>query len=577
MEHLLAPVHRLALSSLWLASVSMAYAQDSPPAAPVSPPPPIVTGEPSPPVVGDLLNPVPSSSPSSLPAPSEKFAPAPDLLNPQTANPQPKQLPPTAFPPELAENVAPLARSAEQAEPLQELPSNNAEAEIPSAPSQSEIPTRTSLRNYSEEDFPGLYNRNQSADFIRHSSLSGEEGFSFGLSLSEIYSSNLLLSSNNPKDSLRTQVGPSVTYRSSSAAEIPFSLLASYSPSFSFYHGDSELNEISHSFDTRVAYNGAKTIFSLDANYNKGQTTNRITQTLSDTSAGRLTGDLRYILSPKTSLNSNLSFSSTDLGTAESSSSDTLSFLFGASWQITPLTRVGPSIRYATSQSGFGVDRDSISYLGTLDYEFSEKTDFKSTFGIEQVSSSRFGDQTNPTGTLSLNYRPTKDWKINLFAGYESISTGNELNRDASNNNPLNPLLDSTPNDSENPLTWRAAFNYAFAESWSAGASYSLRQGSSPISPDEDVKDFTQDYSLSYSLGVSTISAGYAMSNTKYENVSLFTSPRENDDTNSIYLSYIHPSIIRNLSSSINIRHTENTGNRDYKENAITLSLGYKF
>ncbi len=561
--------YRLVFSSVFTASTSVVCAQDSPPTVPLSPPPVKI---PAPPVADDLLNPAPTSSPTNLPTPSEKIAPAPDLLNPQTVNPQPQQASPASLPTESVSDLPPANGLASP--PLQELPPNSPETESLATSSQTETPTRASLRSYSEEDFPGLYNRNQAADFIRHSSLSAEEGFSFGLSLSEIYSSNLLLSSNNPQSSFRTQFGPSATYRSSVAAEIPFTLLASYSPSYNFYHGDSELNEISHSFDTKIAYNGAKTILSLDANYNEGQTANRITQTLSNTSTGRLTSDLRYILSPKTSLNSNLSFSTSDLGTAESSSSDTLSFMLGASWQITPLTRIGPSIRYATSQSGFGVDRDSISYLGTFDYEFSGKTDFHSTLGIEQVSSSNFGDQTNPTGTLSLNYRPTESWKINLFAGYESISTGNELNRDTSTSNPL---LDSTTNDSGNPLAWRASFNYAFADSWSAGAAYSLRQGSSPIFPDEDIKDFTQDYSLGYSFGVSSLSAGYSISDTKYENIAVTSPPRENDNTNTIYVSYIHPAIIRNLSSSINIRHTENTGNRDYKENSVTLSLGYKF
>jgi predicted porin len=563
----LSSAHQLIVLSLLATSSFTVFAQD--PALTAALPPPATTQNPAPPIVGDLLNPAPASSATNLPTPSEKTAPAPDLLNPQ-----PEQTSPTSASPQPATIFVELPPATEQANSPQELPPNTSEVESQSTPTQSQSLARAPLTSYSEESFPGLYNRNQAADLIRHSSLSKEEGFSFGINFSELYSSNLLLSSNNPQSSFRTQIGPSVTYRSYAATEKLLTLLASYSPSFSFYHGDSELNEISHSFDSKISYNGAKTKFSLDANYSNGQTTNRITQTLSETSTARITADARYAISPKTFINSNVSFSSTDLGADQSSSSDSLSFLLGASWQITPLTRMGPSIRYATSQSAFGIDRDSISYLGTLDYEFSKKTDFHATFGLEQVSSSRFGDQTNPTGTLSLNYRPTESWKINLFAGYESISTGNELNREFDTSNPL---LDSTTNDSGNPLNMRASFNYAFASSWSAGVAYSLRQGSSPIFRDEDVTDFTQDYSLSYTFGVSSISAGYAISDTKYENISFNSPPRDDDNTNSIYISYTHPSIIRNLSSSINIRHTENTGNRDYKENAVTLSLGYRF
>ncbi len=545
-----------------IVSISQVAAQDSPPPA-IAPP----AVSPLPPVEGSLLAPQqPPNNAAATPTP------APDLFNPQSAI----QAAPLPAAPTLTPQAAVTDISTEPLSPLP-LPSNDTDLTAQSTPAQ-QTPPSPSFQNFSPEAFPGLYNRNQAADLFRHSSLDEEEGFRFGIGLAEIYTSNLLLSSDNPEQSFRTQVGPSVSYRSASEGTAPFSLLTSYSPSFNFYHGNSSLNEVSHAFDGRLLYNSAKSSVSAGARYTQERAANRFTQGFTETKSLGITSDLKYSISPKTSLNTNLSYTSSDLGVSTASGSNTFSILSGASWQITPLTRIGPSIRYATSESSFGVTRDSVSYLGTLDYELSTKTSFSSTFGVEQVSSSRFEDQTNPTGTISLKYRPTENWAIDLFGGYESVSTGEEFGQNSAPTN--DPFFDLTTNNSDNPLSWRASLSYSFAEKWSANANFSMRQSASPTSENEDITDFTQSYSISRRLGISSISAGINFSTIQYDGFSISGSnlvTREDEKTNSYYLSYTYPSIIHNLSSSATIRYTENSGSRDYEETSITLSLGYKF
>jgi hypothetical protein len=126
--------------------------------------------------------------------------------------------------------------------------------------------------------------------------------------------------------------------------------------------------------------------------------------------------NVRYTLSPKTTLQGNIgtSFSTTSDGDFDNSGSFDAGL--SALYRYSPKTEFGPGIHYGYQSSDEGGNaRTSLGPTFTTNYKLSQLISLNSVIGVD-FSSYEDGESTDAgmTGSLGVSYTPPAPWSMNL-------------------------------------------------------------------------------------------------------------------------------------------------------------------
>ena len=243
------------------------------------------------------------------------------------------------------------------------------------------------------------------------------DGFALATTLSGTYDSNVTQSPGLPLapvvDDFILSLGGNVSYLSK-APDWTFG--GNYRGSYNEYFSNSEFSGYTQGGSLLVNYDGGRfsATFNGGIDLNRGSNRNYSSAFVTQTSynAG-LTA--RYRLSPKTSLQGNMSQS---FSTASGGDfSDTESFALGATalWKYSPLTEFGPGLRYTYISGSSQTGRTSIGPTLTVNYKLSSKVALNSRVGMD-FASYEDGGSADPTfaALIGLNYEASKLWGMNF-------------------------------------------------------------------------------------------------------------------------------------------------------------------
>ncbi|MES2922369.1 MAG: outer membrane beta-barrel protein [Verrucomicrobiota bacterium] len=243
------------------------------------------------------------------------------------------------------------------------------------------------------------------------------DGFTLSTSLSGTYDSNVARSPGPPaapiEDDFILTLGGRVDYLSKSSE---WTFGGGYRGSYNEYFNQSEYSGYNQGAGVLANYEGGKVSasitagVSLDRGSNQNYSSAFVTQTSFTTN---LTA--RYRISPKTSLQGDMSQNYTTAD--ESDYSDTQNFAIGGSalWKYSPLTELGPGLRYTHVSGSSQTGRNSIGPTLTVNYKLSSKVALNSRVGMD-FASYEDGGTADPSmsAAIGLNYDASKLWGMNF-------------------------------------------------------------------------------------------------------------------------------------------------------------------
>lgn len=242
------------------------------------------------------------------------------------------------------------------------------------------------------------------------------QGLKVAGSFSSYYNSNISPSqnvvANTTKDDFILGLGGSLNYLSKAS---DFTFGGSYRGNYNEYFNHPNLSGYSQGGGLLANYHGGRWTISgacgvsLDRGNNSNYSSNFVQQT---TFSSSLTA--RYQLSPKTSLLGSFSQYATS-ATGGYSDTSSMTFDVSALWKYSPLTEIGPGVRYTYSTGSTQLGRSSIGPTFNLNYKLSQKVSLTSRVGMDFASYDN-GATANPTisASLGLNYQASKLWGMDF-------------------------------------------------------------------------------------------------------------------------------------------------------------------
>lgn len=243
------------------------------------------------------------------------------------------------------------------------------------------------------------------------------EGFSMETSLADTYSSNITHSPGEPygpiKDDFILSAGGNFNYLSKAET---WTFGGNYHGRYDDYLDYSTYSAYNQGGSVVANYTGGNFFATLNAGAESTRGANyyyssAFVEQISYHAA--FTG--RYILSPKTSLEANLTenYNTTTGGAFY----NTVAYDAGLSalWKYSPLTEFGPGIRY-TYRAGTSNDaRTTIGPTAVLNYKLSTKVSLTSRVGLDFISYQN-GGEAAPTVSagLGLNYQASQLWGMDF-------------------------------------------------------------------------------------------------------------------------------------------------------------------
>lgn len=215
-------------------------------------------------------------------------------------------------------------------------------------------------------------------------------------------------------------LGGGLTYLSK-ANEWTFGAL--YNGFYNQYVNQSELSGYNQVAGASVSYQGGPLQASLSLGLDIGSGANRYYSSVVDQISVNYRLSTRYKLSAKTSLTGDLSQSLTTASGGVSNDRSSFDFGVAALWRYSPLTEVGPGIRYTLESGSSELSRSSIGPTLTVNYKLSSKVSMNSRVGMEfaQYDDGRSAD---PSLSMSgvLNYQASRLWgmRLTLYRDNES-------------------------------------------------------------------------------------------------------------------------------------------------------------
>lgn len=242
-------------------------------------------------------------------------------------------------------------------------------------------------------------------------------GFTVSTTFSGTYDSNVTQSPGGSvapiKDDFIMSFGGVVSYLSK-ASDVTFG--GTYRGMYNQYLSETDFSGYNQGASGVVNYKGGRltAALTMGVDYDEGSNRNYASAFVKQTSVNTgLTAN--YRLSRKTSLQGNFGYAFTSA--SGGNFSDTESFDLGASalWKYSPLTEIGPGIRYTYRSGSSQTGRSSIGPTVNLNYKLSSKVALNSRLGVD-FASYKDGGSADPTfsASIGLNYQASKLWGMNL-------------------------------------------------------------------------------------------------------------------------------------------------------------------
>ena len=242
-------------------------------------------------------------------------------------------------------------------------------------------------------------------------------GFGFGVNLSETYDSNVTQSSGVggiPKsDDFITSLGGSLSYMSQARV---WTFGGTYTGAYNWYANNTDFDGYSQSGIVTANYEGAKLSASLVLGVSSGRGGNRYYGLSSFVDQTYINGSIaaRYVYSAKTVFTTNIDHSFT---TADGPFSDTTygSVGFAALYRYSPLTEIGPGIRFTRQNGGGSNTRISVGPTLNVNYRYSSKLSLTSQLGLNFDDYSKIGSSdASVSASIGLNYQASPLWGMDL-------------------------------------------------------------------------------------------------------------------------------------------------------------------
>lgn len=247
------------------------------------------------------------------------------------------------------------------------------------------------------------------------------DGFSFATSAGATYDSNVNrapgTAAQPEEDDFFLSLGGSVKYMSK-ATDWTFG--GSYKGSYDAYFDNSDNSGFNHDADLVANYDGGRLKASVQTGVDVTRGFNRFYANNSSSSFIEVTNYstallARYRLSPKSALVGNISQRFSTASGGNYSDTESLDIGAAALWKYSPLTEVGPGLRY-TYRGGDAKDgRSAVGPTLNANYKLSSKVALNSRVGVDfpWYDDGSSADPTFSTA-IGLNYKASKLWGMNF-------------------------------------------------------------------------------------------------------------------------------------------------------------------
>jgi hypothetical protein len=347
-------------------------------------------------------------------------------------------------------------------------------------------------------------------------------GFDYGVAVNATYDSNFFLSADYPKSELYSDISPWISYRSDPEGGAAFSFEAHYSPSYSMYVNNEDLNAFNQSGGASFTYAATRTTFTAYFDYAEVSMADRFVCGFIEGSVFSYGISGSYQLAPRTSLLAGWSASQSDYTTGARSGADVYTTEVAGLWDATERLRIGPSVTYSITESDTTGERDAIAVLVKTRYKWGERILLDAALGIEYADNSRSNDGWEPgfTGRFAASYKLDELWSFRAGMRYSTVPSPNNLNY----------LI--------NDLSFTTAI----------------------------VRDFQR----------SSLELGMGISFSDYQSVGL-AAPRDNDEFTNIYLAYKRRLYSDRVKFNAAVRYAGNQGQKDWSHVQLTTGISVDF
>ena len=288
------------------------------------------------------------------------------------------------------------------------------------------------------------------------------EGLVLSIGVTEKYSSNLELDETDRLSVFYTSVEPGFSYRSAPSGGATNVVAFDYNVGFDIYQGSAVDDATNHRVATILTHNGAKLTAEFTGEYLRSTEASRFTESLSENTTASARLNLNYKLSAKSKLSASANFSRAESDAGASNVSD----LFGASlsglYIYTPKLSLGPSLRFANSDSDATGSISSVALGVDVRYRPTQKIFLQSTFGVENVDLPQNDSETSPTATFSAQYSPNPVWSFKGEVRYEAIPINSRSSSTIGRLPGQDPLerLNGPSSDGDQQLNTSLSVNY---------------------------------------------------------------------------------------------------------------------
>ena len=406
------------------------------------------------------------------------------------------------------------------------------------------------------------------------------EGLVLSIGVTEKYSSNLELDETDRLSVFYTSVEPGFSYRSAPSGGATNVVAFDYNVGFDIYQDSAVDDATNHRVATILTHNGAKLTAEFTGEYLRSTEASRFTESLSENTTASARLNLNYKLSAKSKLSASANFSRAESDAGASNVSD----LFGASlsglYIYTPKLSLGPSIRFANSDSDATGSISSVALGADVRYRPTQKIFLQSTFGVESVDLPQNDSETSPTATLSAQYSPNPVWSFKGEVRYEAIPINSRSSSTIGRLPGQDPLerLNGPSSDGDQQLNTSLSVNYTPGNDWRINATFNHRTSPSIINLGESIADSSIGLGVSQSFGKSELSLRLSNSTTEFEGLALGTDGTGGDqEFQQIALYYDYPGLFNGFDLNAGISYLENTGSRKYDEIGVSISANYRF
>lgn len=258
---------------------------------------------------------------------------------------------------------------------------------------------------------------------------------SFDLTLQSIYDDNIFLTDARREGDWINRFTPA--FRGNSAISGDQSLWTvegAYYPTGTIYTSDSDLNSFDQAGNVILRYSGEPLSGLFMLSYVETTGNDRFAQGLFTTNASRADLRVDYELSPLTTLETRLLFENLDredTALLEYNDDQTLSLQVSALWGATPITKIGPSLRFGKTDSTLSPDRQFVDGLVRIEYDSQALLRFSLEAGAQWISFDGDRDSlVKPSVSLVGKYDINALWQLTVTGYSRSAAATSVTNSD---------------------------------------------------------------------------------------------------------------------------------------------------